>query len=159
MGAHSSTVAWEIPWTEEPHEPWAHKQADTTEWLNNSNNSQGACSLNREKWNHHIPCRHEIFEVRMNKSGMTGNQKNQAIVPVLPLNWHSWKTPSFLLVSVPHLLKWRVWSGWTSGSLLFSSQTWRGSGKSNGEMTMGRFSTPDRRGGLQQEACFSHKGF
>ena len=31
MGAHSSTVAWEIPWTEEPHEPWAHKQADTTE--------------------------------------------------------------------------------------------------------------------------------
>ena len=31
MAAHSSTVAWEIPWTEEPPEPKAHKQSDTTD--------------------------------------------------------------------------------------------------------------------------------
>ena len=29
---HSSSLAWEIPWTEEPSElnPWGHKELDTT---------------------------------------------------------------------------------------------------------------------------------
>ena len=35
MAAHSSTLAWRIPWTEEPGrlQPWGHKESDTTEWL------------------------------------------------------------------------------------------------------------------------------
>ena len=36
MAPHSSTLAWKIPWTEEPGEPrspWGHKESDTTEWL------------------------------------------------------------------------------------------------------------------------------
>ena len=38
---HSSIVAWEIPWTEEPgglYSPWGRKESDTTEWLSNHNN-------------------------------------------------------------------------------------------------------------------------
>ena len=30
MAAHSSILAWKIPWTEEP---WGHKESDTTERL------------------------------------------------------------------------------------------------------------------------------
>ena len=33
MGAHSSMLAWEISWTEEPggdYSPWGHKELDTT---------------------------------------------------------------------------------------------------------------------------------
>ena len=36
MAAHSSTLAWKIPWTEEPgrlHSPWGHRESDTTERL------------------------------------------------------------------------------------------------------------------------------
>ena len=36
MASHSSTLAWKIPWTEEPggqHSPWGRKESDTTEWL------------------------------------------------------------------------------------------------------------------------------
>ena len=35
MAAHSSTLAWKIPWTEEPcrYSPWGHKESDTTERL------------------------------------------------------------------------------------------------------------------------------
>ena len=33
MATHSSTLAWRIPWTEEPgsYSPWGHKESDTTE--------------------------------------------------------------------------------------------------------------------------------
>ena len=35
MATHSSTLAWRIPWTEEPgrqgHSPWGHKELDMTE--------------------------------------------------------------------------------------------------------------------------------
>ena len=34
MVTHSSILAWEIPWTEEPdglHSPWGRKELDTTE--------------------------------------------------------------------------------------------------------------------------------
>ena len=36
MATHSSTLAWKIPWTEEPGwqdtvGPWGHKELDTTE--------------------------------------------------------------------------------------------------------------------------------
>ena len=34
MATHSSILAWEIPWTEEPSglfSPWGHKEVDTTE--------------------------------------------------------------------------------------------------------------------------------
>ena len=31
MTAHSSILAWEIPWTEEPGHPQSHKKLDTTE--------------------------------------------------------------------------------------------------------------------------------
>ena len=36
MAAHSSILAWEIPWTEEPGglQSWGHKESDTTERLN-----------------------------------------------------------------------------------------------------------------------------
>ena len=35
MATHSSILAWEIPWTEEPggYGPQGHKESDTTEWL------------------------------------------------------------------------------------------------------------------------------
>ena len=35
MAIHSSILAWEIPWTEEPGRlrPWGHKELDTTERL------------------------------------------------------------------------------------------------------------------------------
>ena len=34
MATHSSILAWDIPWTEEPgrlYSPWGHKESDTTE--------------------------------------------------------------------------------------------------------------------------------
>ena len=34
MATHSSILAWEIPWTEEPgrlRSPWGHKESDVTE--------------------------------------------------------------------------------------------------------------------------------
>ena len=35
MATHSSTLAWKIPWTEEPvgYSPWDHKESDTAERL------------------------------------------------------------------------------------------------------------------------------
>ena len=35
MATHSSFLAWEIPWTEEPagYSRWGHKELDMTEWL------------------------------------------------------------------------------------------------------------------------------
>ena len=35
MATHSSTLAWKIPWTEEPvgYSPWGRKELDTTERL------------------------------------------------------------------------------------------------------------------------------
>ena len=35
MAPHSSTLAWKIPWMEEPigYSPWGHKVSDTTERL------------------------------------------------------------------------------------------------------------------------------
>ena len=34
MATHTSILALEIPWTEEPGSPWGHKRLDTTEQLN-----------------------------------------------------------------------------------------------------------------------------
>ena len=31
MATHSTTLAWRIPWTEEPGGPWGCKESDTTE--------------------------------------------------------------------------------------------------------------------------------
>ena len=41
MAIHSSILAWEISWTEEPGrlQSMGHKDLDTTEWLNNNNNN------------------------------------------------------------------------------------------------------------------------
>ena len=38
MASHSSILAWEILWTEEPGvlRPWGHKESDTTYRLNSS---------------------------------------------------------------------------------------------------------------------------
>ena len=35
METHSSTLAWRIPWTEEPggYSPWGRKELDMTEWV------------------------------------------------------------------------------------------------------------------------------
>ena len=33
MAIHSSTIAWKIPWAEEPGSPWGRKELDTTERL------------------------------------------------------------------------------------------------------------------------------
>ena len=33
MAIHSSTLAWKIPWTEEPGSPWGLKESDMTELL------------------------------------------------------------------------------------------------------------------------------
>ena len=35
MAAHSSIITWRIPWTKEPYSPWAHKELDMIERLNN----------------------------------------------------------------------------------------------------------------------------
>ena len=34
MATHSGTLAWRIPWTEEPgsHSPWDHKESDMTDF-------------------------------------------------------------------------------------------------------------------------------
>ena len=39
MATHSSILAWEISWTEEPggYSPWGRKESDMTERLNNNN--------------------------------------------------------------------------------------------------------------------------
>ena len=31
LAAHSSILAWRIPWTEEPDSPWGCKESDTIE--------------------------------------------------------------------------------------------------------------------------------
>ena len=43
MATHSSILAWEIPWTEEPGglSPWVTKESDMTEQLNNNKGSKG----------------------------------------------------------------------------------------------------------------------
>ena len=33
MATHSSTLAWKIPWTEEPGRPWGRKESEMTERL------------------------------------------------------------------------------------------------------------------------------
>ena len=44
MATHSSILAWEIPWTEEPggYSPWVRKELDVTEQL-----SMHACTISR----------------------------------------------------------------------------------------------------------------
>ena len=37
---HSSTLAWKIPWAEEPgwlYSPWGHKESDWATWINERN--------------------------------------------------------------------------------------------------------------------------
>ena len=45
MAPHTNTLAWKIPWTEEPgrYRPWGHTELDTTERL--SRQTQHTCSL------------------------------------------------------------------------------------------------------------------
>ena len=46
MAAHSSILAWKIPWTEEPgglHSPWGHKESDTTEHARRLDTYTSAC--------------------------------------------------------------------------------------------------------------------
>ena len=64
MASHSSTLAWKIPWTEEPGGPWGREESDTTERLpfhfslsyigeGNGNPLQCSCLENprdREAW-------------------------------------------------------------------------------------------------------------
>ena len=33
MATHCSTLAWKVPWMEEPGGPWGHKESDMTERL------------------------------------------------------------------------------------------------------------------------------
>ena len=50
MAAHSSTLAWKIPWTEEPgacYSPWGRKESDTTERLH--------LHFRRPSWRESIP--------------------------------------------------------------------------------------------------------
>ena len=44
MAAHSSTLAWRIPQTEEPgklYSSWGHKELDVTEWLTHTHTQFG----------------------------------------------------------------------------------------------------------------------
>ena len=46
MATHSSTLAWEIPWTGEPsgdYSSWGHKESDTTEQLRTAHWSPADC--------------------------------------------------------------------------------------------------------------------
>ena len=42
MATHSSILAWNIPWTEEPvgYSPWGCKESDTAEWLSQQQQRQ-----------------------------------------------------------------------------------------------------------------------
>ena len=46
MATHSSVLAWEIPWTEEPggYNPWGCRESDTTERLHFIITADGDCS-------------------------------------------------------------------------------------------------------------------
>ena len=54
MQTHSSILAWEIPWTEEPGRlpsiPWGRRESDVTKWLNNSNMIVWLVFLANEMW-------------------------------------------------------------------------------------------------------------
>ena len=48
MATHSSILAWEIPWTEEPggaYNPWGRKESDTTEGLTHT-----SITLHSKSW-------------------------------------------------------------------------------------------------------------
>ena len=48
MATHSTILAWEIPWTEEPgglYSPWGHEELDTTEQLSTAVNTEVQMSL------------------------------------------------------------------------------------------------------------------
>ena len=49
MATHSSILAWEIPWTEEPGGLWGRKESDMTEQLTlstlNRGPKDGVCNL------------------------------------------------------------------------------------------------------------------
>ena len=48
MSTHSTILAWEIPWTEEPgglYSPWGHKELDTTKQLSTAINVEVQMSL------------------------------------------------------------------------------------------------------------------
>ena len=49
MAPHSSTLAWKIPWAEEPgagYSPWGHEESDMTEQL--STHTHSAYKLNKQ---------------------------------------------------------------------------------------------------------------
>ena len=53
MATHSNILAWKIPWTEEPHglySPWGCKESDTTQQLNNDNNSPSTSNNTQVTW-------------------------------------------------------------------------------------------------------------
>ena len=52
MATHSSILAWEIPWTDDPgrgggrgHRPWGHKESDTTEHTHTYTHTRGGSQL------------------------------------------------------------------------------------------------------------------
>ena len=50
MAAHSSILAWRIPWTEEPgYSPWGHKELDMTERLRTAQYSENSLNTERQK--------------------------------------------------------------------------------------------------------------
>ena len=62
MAPHSSTLAWKIPWTEEPGRlhrgklsPWGHKELDTTELLNIHTHTHTLLSLKLSSLSHRSP--------------------------------------------------------------------------------------------------------
>ena len=40
MATHSTTLVWEIPWTEEPGSPWSCEESDTTDAIQQQQQQQ-----------------------------------------------------------------------------------------------------------------------
>ena len=49
MAIHSSTIAWKIPWTEEPvgYSPWDHRESDMTEQIHFHDDRSRNCFTGR----------------------------------------------------------------------------------------------------------------
>ena len=52
MASHSGTLAWRIPWTEEPagYSPWGGKESDTTERLTHTQSDKLGIIMLRERF-------------------------------------------------------------------------------------------------------------
>ena len=113
MATHPSTIAWKIPWTEEPgrlQSMGSHKELDTTEWLHSLTHS-----LYSEQWAqydiyHHIPETGTIIsKLPMRKPRLTVlTETGKATRPGFEASWSTCKacTPNCHMILSPWHERW-----------------------------------------------------